>query len=62
MAVQAFVLARNTETSPDYTDNKTYTLGTAAAITPTGAATRYRRHVYSSLVRVKNPSDRLETP
>ncbi len=62
MAVQAFVLARNTESSPDYTDNKTYTLGTAGAITPTGAATRYRRHVYSSLVRVKNPSDRLETP
>ena len=62
MAVQLFVLARNTQTSPDYTDGKTYTLGTAGAITPTGGATQYRRHVYSSLVRVKNPSERLETP
>jgi len=62
MAVQVFVLARNTATSPDYNDTKTYTLGTAGAITPTGGATQYRRHVYSSLVRVKNPSERLETP
>ena len=62
MAVQLYLLARNTETSTGYTDNKTYQLGTAGTITPTGAATQYRRHVYTSVVRVKNPSERLETP
>jgi len=60
MAVQLYVLARNTDASTNYTDNKTYQLGTAGTITP--AATQYRRHVYTSVVRVKNPSERLETP
>lgn len=62
MAVQLYVLARNTDVSPSYSDGKTYQLGTAGTITPTGAATQYRRHVYTSVVRVKNPSERLETP
>jgi type IV pilus assembly protein PilW len=62
MAVQLYILARNTDVSTGYTDNKTYQLGTAGTITPTGAATQYRRHVYTSVVRVKNPSERLETP
>jgi len=60
MAVQPYVLARNTGSTPGFTDNKTYSLGTAGTITP--AATQYRRHVYTSLLRVKNPSERLETP
>ena len=62
MAVQLYILARNTDVSTGYTDSKTYQLGTAGTITPTGAATQYRRHVYTSVVRVKNPSERLETP
>ena len=62
MTLQLHVLARNSESSTNYTDNKSYLLGTAGTITPTGAAMNFRRHVYSSLVRVKNPSERLETP
>jgi hypothetical protein len=62
MTVQLYILARNTDVSTGYTDNKTYQLGTVGTITPTGAATQFRRHVYTSVVRVKNPSERLETP
>ena len=56
------VTAQLTDVSSGYIDSKTYQLGTAGIITPTGAATQYRRHVYTSVVRVKNPSERLETP
>ncbi|MFN2644776.1 MAG: PilW family protein [Burkholderiales bacterium] len=62
VAVQVYVLARNTDKSTDYTDSKTYSLGTAGTITPSASALQYRRHVYASLMRVKNPSERLETP
>jgi type IV pilus assembly protein PilW len=61
MEVQLYVLARNTQRS-DYTDNKTYALGTAGNVTPSGNALFYRRHVYSAAIRVKNASERLETP
>lgn len=62
MTLQAYVLARNTQASTGYTDNKSYILGTAGTITPTGTATQYRRHVYASVLRLTNPSERLETP
>ncbi len=56
------LLARNIEESPGYTDNKTYSLGRDAAgaaltVTPGG---RYRRHVYSGVVRIVNVSQRRE--
>jgi type IV pilus assembly protein PilW len=64
VTVQFHLLARNLETSPDYTDTKKYVLGKDAAgadieRTPGGA---YRRHVYSGLVRVANPASRRDTP
>jgi type IV pilus assembly protein PilW len=58
VAVQVHLLARNLETSPGYTDSKTYTLG-GTAFTPGGS---YRRHVYSSLVRINNASGRKDHP
>jgi type IV pilus assembly protein PilW len=65
MTVQVFVLARNIEPSPGYTDTKTYTLGTDSA----GAASTvgpfndaYRRHVYTSVVRVANAAGRRDVP
>jgi type IV pilus assembly protein PilW len=54
------VLARNTEPTPDYTDDKTYDLGLAAAVSPPAGATRYKRHVYQMLARVNNQSMRKE--
>ena len=60
MAVRAHILARNIDATPGYTDVKTYTLGAATPYTPTGADVHYRRHVYSELVRLTNPSGRRE--
>lgn len=64
MTVRFYLLAKNLETSPNYTDTKTYHLGTDAAgnpidITPGGAV---RRHIYSGLVRIGNPAGRRDTP
>ena len=58
------LLSRNIEPSPDYVDKKIYTLGTTAAggdydVTPGGP---FRRHAYSSLVRVVNAAQRREQP
>jgi type IV pilus assembly protein PilW len=58
------LLSRNIEPSPDYEDKKIYTLGSTAGggsydVTPGGA---FRRHAYSSLVRVVNAAQRREQP
>jgi type IV pilus assembly protein PilW len=58
------LLARNIDPSPNYTDNKTYSLGLdrdykVVEVTPGGA---YRRHAYTGLVRIVNVSQRRERP
>jgi type IV pilus assembly protein PilW len=58
------LLARNLETSPGFTDAKTYQLGNdidgnPVEVTPGGA---FRRHVFSSLVRVANIAGRRDKP
>lgn len=58
------LLARNIDASPDYADTKTYELGSdedgnPVKVTPGGS---YRRHVYSSLVRIANAAGRRDTP
>ena len=60
VAVQFYILARNLEKSPDYTLSKTYNLGLGK--TPVTVADGYRRHVYSTLVRLNNPAGRLDVP
>ncbi len=60
MSVQFHVLARNPEPSPGYIQSKTYNLGLGTA--PITVADGYRRHVYSSLVRINNPAGRREVP
>lgn len=64
VTVRFHVLARNLENSPGYVDTKTYALGADASgnpltLSPGGA---YRRHVYSSLVRVANAAGKRDTP
>ena len=58
------LLSRNIEPSHDYVDNKIYTLGRTSGgsdydVAPGGP---YRRHAYSSLVRVVNAAQRRESP
>lgn len=58
VSVDVNLVARNTEISPDYADDKTYSLGLKGYTTATGD--RYRRHSYSRFVRVTNVSMRRE--
>lgn len=64
VSVQFHVLARSLETSPGYTDAKTYTIGVDSSGDPVTVTPGlgYRRHVYSSLVRLNNPAGRKDTP
>ncbi len=64
VTARIYLLSRNIDASPGYTDTKTYTLGNDAAgnpftVTPGGP---YRRHVYTGLVRIVNPAQRRDTP
>jgi type IV pilus assembly protein PilW len=72
VSVQINLLARNTESSPGYTDTKTYNLGPSASpFVPNSAIligpksepeTSFRRHVFSARVRIQNLSGRRERP
>jgi type IV pilus assembly protein PilW len=59
VAAKIFVLARNTERSAGYTDNKIYQIGTAATTAPGG---NFKRHLFAAEVRLVNPSSRREIP
>ena len=64
VSVQIHILARSLETSPGYTDAKTYTIGVDSSGDPVTVTPGlgYRRHVYSSLVRLNNPAGRKDIP
>lgn len=59
VAVKLYVLARATRPTPGYVDNKTYALG-PTILGPYGD--NFKRHVFSTTVRVNNVSGRRETP
>ncbi len=65
VTAQLYILARNIDPSPGHTDTKTYTLGNDAAGNPFVVgpfSDAYRRHVFTSLVRIVNPAGRRDTP
>ncbi len=69
VAVRLYVLARSRETTPGYTDTKTYCLGATNlnGSCPAGnqiapAGDHYKRHVLTTSVRLTNISGRRETP
>jgi type IV pilus assembly protein PilW len=67
VAARVNVLARNTDSTPGYTDTKLYTLGlnadgSANAYTPAGSALSYKRHIFTAEVRLTNPAGRGVTP
>ena len=59
ITTQVYLLARNTERSLGYVDDKSYTLGTQAV---TAANDAYKRHAYSADIRLTNPAGRREAP
>lgn len=59
-AIRVYVLARSRERTSGYTDTKTYTLGSSAALGPYNDD--FKRHVYSTTVRLPNVAGRRERP
>jgi type IV pilus assembly protein PilW len=59
VSAKLYVLVRSIESTPGYTDAKAYTLGSAVAETLGGG---FKRHLYSTSVRLHNVSARRETP
>ena len=59
-AVRVYVLARSREATRGYTDTKTYTVGAAGAIPAFGDG--FKRHVYTTTVRLPNVSGRRVRP
>ena len=59
VAVKLYVLARSRDSSPGYTDTKIYNLG-STTLGPFND--NYKRHVFSTSVRLINVSTRRETP
>lgn len=74
VAAKVYLLVRAPDASAGYTDGKSYTLGSTGvkdaagstvapySYTPSGAAQKFQRHVYSTTVRFNNVSARRETP
>ena len=61
VAAKIFVLVRSLDATPGYSDTKTYTLGTTGTtLGPFNDG--FKRHVYSTTVRMNNVSARRETP
>lgn len=58
VAARIQLVARNNEASPGFTDAKTYDMGLAGTYTPTELT--FKRHAYTQLVRLVNPSSRRE--
>ena len=61
VALKIYLVARSRDSTPGYTDTKTYTLGSTSWAIPSGAAS-FKRHVFSGTVRMTNISGRRETP
>ena len=61
VSVRINMIARNIEATTGYTDTKTYSLGLAGTYTP-AAGDSYKRHAYTQVVRLVNPSSRREVP
>ena len=62
VAAKVFVLARNTEATSGYVDDKTYTLGTVAGTTTTATNDAFKRHAFANEVRLMNLGGRKEIP
>jgi type IV pilus assembly protein PilW len=60
VTVTAYAVVRDGEATAGFSDTKSYVLGQAGTYTPTGTAATFRRHLYSSTLRLNNISMRRE--
>lgn len=58
VAAKIHLLVRNPQPTPGYTDGKSYTLG-SVSLAPGGS---FKRHLYSTSIRLHNVAGRRETP
>jgi type IV pilus assembly protein PilW len=58
MALRVYVLSSNLESSPGYSDTKTYDMGLAGTLGPFNNA--FKRHVYTAVLNATNRSGLLE--
>ena len=62
MSVKLNLVARNIDSTADYIDTKTYSLGSLAGTYTPAAGDHFKRHAYTQVVRLSNPSGRRESP
>jgi type IV pilus assembly protein PilW len=62
VAVKLWVLARTDEATPGYTDTKTYSMGSNPVVNSGPFNDSFKRHVFSTTVRINNVAGRRETP
>jgi type IV pilus assembly protein PilW len=60
VALRLYLLARADQSSPGYADTKTYALGSAGAVGPFNDD--FKRHLFSTTVRLNNVAGRRDTP
>lgn len=64
IAVRIWLLARNLDPTPNYIDERTYDLGAGETYSAAsdGFEPRFKRHLYTSTVRLNNVAGRRESP
>lgn len=62
VSVKLNIIARNIEPTAGHNDTKTYFEDETWEYTPSGSDRNYKRHAYTQVVRLVNPSGRRETP
>jgi type IV pilus assembly protein PilW len=60
VTVTAYAVVRDVEVTAGFADTKSYVLGLAGTYTPATGVANYRRHLYSSTLRLNNISMRRE--
>jgi type IV pilus assembly protein PilW len=60
VAARINIVARNQQATTNWSDGKTYDLGLAGTVGPFNTA--FKRHAFTQLVRLVNPSGRRELP
>jgi type IV pilus assembly protein PilW len=62
MSGRLFVLARNTDPTAAYVDQKSYLLGSATPLTKAAANDAFKRHLFLGEVLLSNLGGRKEIP
>lgn len=62
VSARVFILARNTEATADYVDQKSYQLGSVTALVKAATNDKFKRHLFPGEVLLSNLAGRKEIP